>query len=112
LKEWTTPDSRNTPSTTDLEEEETVGAPGNDGNASMPEHVKRPNPWTKMMMIMMIYFPTYNIHNSKILHIYRNIYYTYDETLEQVSQFTYLGSSISHQFFNDVECNLAKKFYN
>jgi hypothetical protein len=50
LKEWTTPDSRNTPSTTNLEEEEIVDAPGNDGNASMPEHVKRPNPWTKMMM--------------------------------------------------------------
>ena len=33
-----------TPSTTNLEEEETVDAPGNDGNASMPEQVKRPNP--------------------------------------------------------------------
>jgi hypothetical protein len=52
LKEWTTPDSRNTPSTTNLEEEETVDAPGNDGNASMPEQVKRPNPWGKMMMMM------------------------------------------------------------
>jgi len=28
------------PSTTNLEEEETVDAPGNDGNASMPEEVK------------------------------------------------------------------------
>ena len=37
LKEWTTPDSRNTASTTNLEEEEIVDAPGNDGNASMPE---------------------------------------------------------------------------
>jgi hypothetical protein len=27
-------------------------APGNDGNASMPEQVKRPIPW--MMMMMMI----------------------------------------------------------
>jgi hypothetical protein len=53
-----TPDSRNTPSTTNLEEEETVDAPGNDGNASMPEQVKRPNPLRKkktmMMMMMMI----------------------------------------------------------
>jgi len=24
---------------------------GNDGNASMPEQVKRPNPWRKMMMM-------------------------------------------------------------
>ena len=40
LKEWTTPDCRNTPSTTNLEEEEIVDALGNDGNASMPEQVK------------------------------------------------------------------------
>ena len=39
-KEWTTPDCRNTPSTTNLEEEETVDAPGNDGKASMPELIK------------------------------------------------------------------------
>ena len=52
LKERTTPDSRNTPSTTNLEEEETVDAPGNDGNASMPELVKRPNPWRKMITKM------------------------------------------------------------
>ena len=54
MKEWTAPDSRNTPSTTNLEEEETVDAPGNDGNAAMPEQVKRPNPWRKMMMMMII----------------------------------------------------------
>ena len=54
LKEWTTPDSRNTPSTTNLEEEEIVDALGNDGNASMPEQVKRPNSWRKVMMMMMI----------------------------------------------------------
>ena len=30
------------------------------------------------------------------------------ETLEQVSQFTYLGCSISYQFSNDVEFKLAK----
>jgi hypothetical protein len=48
LKEWTTPDIRNTPSTTNLEEEEIVDAPGNDGNASMPEEVKRSNPWRKI----------------------------------------------------------------
>jgi hypothetical protein len=50
LKDWITPDFWNTPSTTNLEEEEIVDAPGNDGNASMPEQVKRPNPWRKMMM--------------------------------------------------------------
>ena len=31
-----------------------------------------------------------------------------DETLEKVSQFTYLGCSISYQFSNDVEFKLAK----
>jgi len=29
-----------------------VDASGNDGNASMPERVKRPNPWRKIMMMM------------------------------------------------------------
>jgi hypothetical protein len=52
LKEWTTPDFRNTPSTTNLAEEEIVDALGNDGNASMPEQVNRPNPWKKKMMMM------------------------------------------------------------
>ena len=54
MKEWTTPDCRNTPSTTNLEEEELVDAPGNDGNASMPEQIKRPNPWRKIMMVMVV----------------------------------------------------------
>ena len=31
-----------------------------------------------------------------------------NETLEQVSQFTYLGCSISYQFSNDIESKLAK----
>ena len=56
-KEWTTTDFLNKLSTTNLEEEEIVDAPGNDGNASMPKQVKRPNPWRKkkkMMMMMMI----------------------------------------------------------
>jgi len=52
LKERTTPDFRNTPSTTNLEEEEIVDALGNDGNASIPEQFNRPNPWRKMMMMM------------------------------------------------------------
>ena len=37
------------PSTTNPEDEEIVDAPGNDGNASIPEQIKRPNPWRKMM---------------------------------------------------------------
>jgi hypothetical protein len=37
-----------------LEEEEIVVALKNDGSASMPEQVKKPNPW-KMMMMMIVY---------------------------------------------------------
>jgi len=58
LKEWTTPEFRNTPSTTNLEEEDIVDAPGNDGNASIPEQVKRPNPWRKI---------NNNNNNNKVL---------------------------------------------
>ena len=53
MKEWT-PDCRNTPSTTNLDEEEIVDAPGNDGNASMPEKFKRPNQWRKKKKKMMM----------------------------------------------------------
>jgi hypothetical protein len=35
-----------------LEEEEIVDALGNDGNTSMLEQVKRPNPWRKMMIMI------------------------------------------------------------
>jgi hypothetical protein len=40
------------PSTTSLEEEEIVAALGKDGNTSMMEEVNRPNPWWKMMIMM------------------------------------------------------------
>ena len=55
MKEWITPDCRNTPTTTNPEDEEIVDAPGNDGNASMPEQDKRPNPWKMMMMSVIIF---------------------------------------------------------
>ena len=52
-------ESRNTTSTTNIEEEDIVDAPGNDGNASMTEQVKRPNSWTKMMMMYNVcYMPS------------------------------------------------------
>jgi len=51
LKEWTTPDFRNTVSTTNPKEEEIVDALGKDGNASMLEQFNRPNPWRKMMIM-------------------------------------------------------------
>jgi hypothetical protein len=40
------------PQTAALPIEEIVDASGNDGNASMLEQVKRPNPWRVMMMMM------------------------------------------------------------
>jgi hypothetical protein len=61
LKEWATPDFRNTSSTTNLEEEEIVDSLGNDGNASMLEQVNRPNPWMMMMMICHLQFSFPNI---------------------------------------------------
>ena len=61
MKEWTTPDSRNTPSTTNLEEEEIVDAPGNDGNASIPEQVKRPNPWRDIIIINAVQYVLINV---------------------------------------------------
>ena len=54
MKEWTTPDYRNTPSNINLEEKEIVDVLRNDGNAAMPEQVKRPNPWKKKMMMMIL----------------------------------------------------------
>jgi len=66
LKEWTTPDCRNTSSTTNLEKEETVDAPGNDGNGSMPEQFKRPNPWRKMMMMIFSLYLQETNHMSKM----------------------------------------------
>jgi len=51
LRKWITTDCRNTPSTTNPEDEKIVETPGNDGSASMPEQVKQPNP--RMMMMMM-----------------------------------------------------------
>jgi len=52
-QEWTIPDCRNTPSRTNLGEEGIADAPGNDGNASMPEQVKRSNP-RRMIIIIII----------------------------------------------------------
>jgi hypothetical protein len=51
-KEWTTLDFRNTPSTTNLEGEEIVDAPGKVSNASMPEEIKRRNPWRKKIIFV------------------------------------------------------------
>ena len=75
LKEWTTPDSRNTPSTTNLEEEEIVDALGNDGNASKPEQVNHPNQWRIIIIIIIIIIWIESINlssNFKILELNRN----------------------------------------
>ena len=47
LEKMDNSDSRNTSSNINLKEEEIMDALRNDGNASMPEQVERPNPWKK-----------------------------------------------------------------
>jgi hypothetical protein len=54
LERWTTPDSRNTPLPTNPKEEGIADVPGNIGNVSMLEKVKQPNPWRKMMMMVIL----------------------------------------------------------
>jgi len=58
-------DARNTLSTTNPEDEDLVDALGNEGNASMPEQVKRLNPWRKMMMMMMMMI----LHRNMIIYV-------------------------------------------
>jgi len=55
-EEWTTPDFRNMPSATNLEEEEIVDALGNDDSTSIPGQFSRPNPWRKLMMMIIMMF--------------------------------------------------------
>ena len=73
LKDRITTDSRNTPLATNPENEEIVDAPGNDGNASMLEQVKRPNPWRRMMMmkkwLVPFFYVLLTVHLSIILAI-------------------------------------------
>ena len=74
LREWITSDCRNTLSTTNPEDEGIADAPGNDGNKSMPEQVKRTNPWKikemmmMMMAMMMMCFKSIMSVGSKKLH--------------------------------------------
>jgi hypothetical protein len=75
LKEWTTPNFGNTPSTTNLEEEEIVDASGNDGNASMPEEIKRPNARREMMMMMTVNFHANPCSGSYIQYTVYSIQY-------------------------------------
>jgi len=49
-----TTDSRNTPSTKTPRTKRSWTPQKKYGNASMPQQVKRPNPWRKMMMMMMM----------------------------------------------------------
>ena len=93
-KNGQTPDSRNTPSTTNLEEEETVDAPGNDGNASMTEQVKRPNSWRKMMMIYLVYN---SIIWTKLIQLQNKLFskfYNYSESAKNTLTFNTELSSI------------------
>jgi hypothetical protein len=75
---FVTTDFRNTPSTTNLKEEEIVDALGNGGNASMPEKVTRPNPWRKMvmMMMMMMMITTKSVEITNKMQPCNRIYYS------------------------------------
>jgi len=80
LKEWTTPDFRNTPSTTNLEEEEIVDALGNDDNASMPEEIKLPNPCRKMIyedgvVLLLVWVVYWTMFGPKLTGPSGDLYY-------------------------------------
>ena len=73
-KEWTQPDPRNTPSPTNPGEEGIADAQANDGNASMPEQVKGPNPWRMMMMMMMMMMMIFKqLFNKSQIYCFCNI---------------------------------------
>ena len=57
----------------------------------------------KGLMLLFVFVGTDHLRTKIIIN---------NETMEQVSQFTYLGCSISYQFSNDVEFKLANLFYN
>jgi hypothetical protein len=55
--------------------EEIVDAPGKDGNASMPQQIKRPNPWRKtttMMIMMMMMILVLSVFISNLILSYCN----------------------------------------
>ena len=58
-------------------------------------------------MMAQLSFKSYNLVSNKIDHLRAKIIID-NETLDQVSQFTFLGCSISYQCSNDVELKLAK----
>jgi len=73
LREWTTTDCRNTPSTTNPEDEEIVDASGKKATLRCRNSVKRRNPWMMMMMmIMMMIMNAYsvNIDEPHMLRLY------------------------------------------
>jgi hypothetical protein len=72
------------PSTTNLEEEEIVDALGIDGNASLTEQVNQPNPWRKMMMMVMM--------------IFKECMYLLMKTFIQVFSSIFLNISISYSY--------------
>jgi len=68
LREWTTTDCRNTPSTTNPEDEEIADAPGKKAKLRCRNSVKRRNPWMMMMMMMIAY--SVNIDEPHMLRLY------------------------------------------
>ena len=88
----------------DLEEEEIVDALGNDGNTSVPEQIKRPNPWRrrrrkkkkkKMMMMMHLFYVWFLLLNLQFTIYYR---YQISHVSERivVSLYSQLDTQLPH----------------
>jgi hypothetical protein len=54
-----------------------VDALGKDGNASMPEHVTRPNPWRKMMMIFLVSLIFFSFMSSTANYFIFNLIFNF-----------------------------------
>jgi uncharacterized membrane protein len=107
LKEWTTPAFRNTPSTTNLEGEEIVDAPGKDGKASLQEQVKLSNPWRKMMMMMMMMMMMIEFIDLT----YCNVSTLLDSQLENFFHTFFFSNAISPNCFKGHQVTQNKTVY-
>jgi hypothetical protein len=78
-----------------------MDAPRNDGNASMPEQVKRPNPWRKLMMMMMMMVNLENKTRYQSSNTYAELQTRQDAVLLKIQLFW--GLNLSH-FVSRFRC--------
>ena len=80
-----------------------MDALGNDGNTSMPEQVKQPNPWRKMMNIYIyIYIYAFVGTNNKLLFL---IYLHYIIAII-LSVSVHNGQSSGAEICRNVNCDI------